>query len=151
MWALEKLKELFAYEKLLPNVLVTNRERVLMNVVEVAFPNSTHLLCMFHISKNVNMKCKEYVESHWHEHVIDMWNNIIYSNTETDFVVHLKHFEAVCVDTPKFVQYVHATQMTPYKERFATVWTNRVTHVGNTTTNRYINVNMNIVTLVIIK
>lgn len=47
-WALENLKEFFAYEKLLPNVFVTGRELALMNVV---FPNSTHLLCLFHILK----------------------------------------------------------------------------------------------------
>ena len=44
------------------------------------FPNSTHMLCLFHISKNVNMKCKEYVESHRQDHVMDIWNNIMYSN-----------------------------------------------------------------------
>lgn len=120
IWALEELKELFAYEKLLPNVLVTNCELVLMNVMEVVFPNSTNLLCLFHISKNVSMKCKEYVESHKHEHVLDMWSNIIYSNTETDFVAHLNHFEVICADIPKFVQYVHETWFTPYKERYVT-------------------------------
>lgn len=50
--------------------------------------------------KNVSMKCKEYVESHRHRHVMDMWKNIICSNTRTNFLVHLKHFEVVCVDIP---------------------------------------------------
>lgn len=66
------------------------------------------------------MKCKDYDESHRHEHVMDIWNNIIYSNTETDFVVHLKHFKVVCVDIPKFVKYVHETWLALYKERFVT-------------------------------
>lgn len=135
-WTLEKLKELFASEKFLSNVLVTGREPALMNFVEVVFPNSTPLFCLFHISKNVSMKYKEYVESHRHEHVMDMWNNIIYSNIETDFIVHLKHFEVVCANILNFVQYVHESWLTPYKERFDIAWTNGVTHIGNTTTNR---------------
>ena len=44
-WALEKLKELFSFEKFLLNVVVTDRELALMNAIEVVFPNSTHLLC----------------------------------------------------------------------------------------------------------
>lgn len=82
---------------------------------------------------------------------MDMRNNIIYSNTESDFVVHPTHFEVVCADIPKFVKYVHETWLTPYKERFVTAWTNRVTHIGNITIDKYIDVNMNIVILVIIK
>lgn len=31
--------------------------------MKVVFPNSTHMLCSFHISKNVSMKCKKYVKS----------------------------------------------------------------------------------------
>ena len=97
------------------------------------------------------MRCKEYVESYMHEHVMDIWNNIIYSNTFTDFLVHLKHFEVVHGDIPKKFKYVHETWLTLYKERFVTAWTNRVTYIGNTTTNMYNDVNMNIVTLLIIK
>ncbi|KAI5409327.1 hypothetical protein KIW84_054942 [Lathyrus oleraceus] len=87
-----------------------------MNVVEVVFLNLTHLLCMFHISKNVSMKFKEYVKSHRHEHVMDIWNNTIYLNTEYEFLVHLKYFEVVCVDIPKFVKYMHEIWLTPYKK-----------------------------------
>lgn len=150
IWALEKLKELFASEKLLSNALVTNRELTFMNIMEVVFPNSTHLFCMFHISKKVSMKCKEYVESHRHEHVMDLWNNI-YLSTKCEFLVHLKHVEVVCVDIPKCVQYMHETWLTSYQERFVIVWTNRVTHLGNTITNEYIDMTLNMGALLIIK
>ena len=61
----------------------------------------------------------------------------MYANRETEFVAHLKHFETVCVDIPLFVKYVSETWLTPYKERFVDAWTNRATHLGNTTTNMY--------------
>lgn len=74
-----------------------------MNVIKVVVPNSTHLLCIFHILKNLSMECEEYVKSHRHEYVIDLLNNIIYSNREYEFLVHLKHFEVVCNDISLFV------------------------------------------------
>lgn len=71
-WALEKLKELFSSKKFLPDVFVMDRELALMNTIEVVYLNSTHLLCLFHISKNVSIKYKEYVKSEIHEHVMDI-------------------------------------------------------------------------------
>ncbi|XP_058763165.1 protein FAR1-RELATED SEQUENCE 5-like [Vicia villosa] len=137
-WALEKLIELFYSKKLLPYVMVTDRELALMNAIDFVYPNASHLLCMFHISKKVSMKCKEYVKSERQEHVMDQWNNMMYSNTEDEFDVHLNHFESVCGDIPSFVKYVKETWLTPYKERFVAAWTNRVTHLGNTTTNSFV-------------
>ncbi|XP_058734041.1 uncharacterized protein LOC131605735 [Vicia villosa] len=101
-WALQKLKELLYHEKLLPNVMVMDRELTLMNAIDYVYPNASHLLCTFHILKNVSMKCKEYVKSERQEHVMDQWNNMMYSNTEDEFDVHLNHFESVCGDIPSF-------------------------------------------------
>ena len=45
----------------LPGVIITNRDLVLMNAVKIVFPESTNLLCWFHIDKNVKAKCKTLV------------------------------------------------------------------------------------------
>lgn len=95
-----------------------------------------------YFKKNVGVKCKECVEYNRHEHVMDLWNKIMFSNKELRFVEHLKHFEVVCADIPLFVQYVPKTWLAPYKERFDVGWTNKVTNLGNTTTNRYIYVTL---------
>lgn len=150
IWALEKIKEFFTSDRLLQNVLITLVWTRIDESGRSVFPKSYHLFCMFHITKKITI-CKEYVYSHRNEHVMYMWNNIIYLNIEISFVVQLKHFEVVCADIPKFVQYVHETCLNPCKERFLTARTNRVTHTGNTTTKRHIDVNMNIVTLLTIK
>ena len=36
-----------------------------------------------------------------------------------------------------FTDYVNDTWIIPHKEKFITAWTNKVMHLGNTTTNRY--------------
>src|ERR1043165_3342750 len=62
---------------------------------------------------------------------------MMYSNTEDKFDVHLNRFESVCGDIPLFVKYVKETWLTPYKERFVAAWTNKITHLGHTKTNRF--------------
>ncbi|KAH1249563.1 hypothetical protein GmHk_05G012890 [Glycine max] len=41
-----------------------------------------------------------------------------------------------CSPWPMFVDYVNETWVIPHKEKFITAWTNKVMHLGNTTTNR---------------
>ncbi|KAH1194226.1 hypothetical protein GmHk_19G055071 [Glycine max] len=43
----------------------------------------------------------------------------------------------VCSPWPMFVDYVKDTWIIPHKEKFVTAWTNKVMHLGNTTTNKY--------------
>lgn len=38
-WALEKLKKLLFYEKLLPQIVVTDRDLALMNAMKIVFSN----------------------------------------------------------------------------------------------------------------
>ncbi|KAH1250091.1 hypothetical protein GmHk_05G013320 [Glycine max] len=48
----------------------------------------------------------------------------------------LKKFEIACAPWPIFVDYVKETWIIPHKEKFVSAWTNKVMHLGNTTTNR---------------
>ena len=45
-------------DDVLPHVIVSDRDLAFMNALETGFSSSTNLLCMFHITKNVNVKCK---------------------------------------------------------------------------------------------
>ncbi|XP_012567773.3 uncharacterized protein [Cicer arietinum] len=107
-----------------------------MNVISVVFPTSIHLLCRFHIEKNVGAKCKQYVKKDRQEEVMDLWKKIVYSTSVEEYDHHLQQFELLCADIILFVDYVKDSWLTPYKERFVNVWTNRVMHLGNTTSNR---------------
>ena len=56
---------------------------------------------------------------------------------ENSFDEYLKNFEMTCFPWPMFVDYMCQTWVIPHKEKFVKVWTNKVMHLGNTTTNKY--------------
>ena len=45
----------------LPEFIVTDKDSTLVNAMKIVFPESTKLLCRFHINKNVKAKCKTLV------------------------------------------------------------------------------------------
>ncbi|KAH1247580.1 Protein FAR1-RELATED SEQUENCE 6 [Glycine max] len=61
VWALERFRGLFLRNDRLPLVIVTDRDLALMNAVKTVFPESTNLLCRFHIDKNMKAKCKSLI------------------------------------------------------------------------------------------
>ncbi|XP_027189060.2 uncharacterized protein [Cicer arietinum] len=136
IWAFEKVRMLFKSESLISKVIVTDRDLAMMNAISVVFPTSIHLLCRFHIEKNVGARCKQYVKKDRQEEVMDLWKKIVYSTSVEEYDHHLQQFEILCADIILFVDYVKDSWLTPYKERFVNVWTNRVMHLGNTTSNR---------------
>ena len=109
-----------------------------MNAVKTVFPECTNLLCTFHINKNVKGKCKSLIDQRnaW-EYVMNAWGTLVDCPSEHQFDEYLKRFEIVCLPWPMFVDYVKDTWIIPHKEKFVTAWTNKVMHLGNTTTNRY--------------
>ena len=71
------------------------------------------------------------------EYVMDAWGTFLDCPLEQQFDEWLKKFEMVCSPWPMFVDYVKDTWIIPHKEKFVTARTNKVMHLGNTTTNRY--------------
>ncbi|KAH1203736.1 PKS-NRPS hybrid synthetase [Glycine max] len=115
VWALQRFRDLFLKRDALPGVIVTDRDQELMNAVKDVFPECTNLLCNFHINKN---------------------RSLTDCPSEHQFDECLKKFEIACAPWPMFVDYVKETWIIPHKEKFVSAWTNKVMHLGNTTTNR---------------
>lgn len=135
-WALQMLREQITSGEV--GVIVTDRDLALMNAVEHVFPRAANLLCLFHVSKNVKAKCKMTVfPKEKHEKVMEAWNALVRSSDEAEYEQRLAVFQSVSIDCSYFHTYVHETWLIPHKERFVEAWTNRVMHLGNTTTNRY--------------
>ncbi|KAH1238587.1 putative protein FAR1-RELATED SEQUENCE 10 [Glycine max] len=138
VWALERFRDLFLRHDRLPLVIVTDRDLALMNAVKTVFPESTNLLCRFHIDKNVKAKCKSLIgEKNMWDYVMDSWGTLVDCPSEHEFHESHQKFQVACSPWPMFIDYVNDTWIIPHKEKFITAWTNKVMHLGNTTTNRY--------------
>ncbi|KAL5149723.1 hypothetical protein HKD37_13G036485 [Glycine soja] len=132
---LHQFRGLFLRNDCLPIVIVTNRDLTLMNAVKIVFPECTNLLCRFHIDKNVKAKCKSLIgqKNVW-DYVMDNWGTLVDCPSEQQFAESLQKFQIAFSSWPMFVDY--DTWIIPHKEKFITAWTNKVMHLGNTTTNR---------------
>ncbi|KAL5131839.1 Protein FAR1-RELATED SEQUENCE 5 [Glycine soja] len=131
VWTLQRFRGLFLKRDALP------RRPTLMNAVKDVFPECTNLLCNFHINKNVKAKCKSLIaqKNAW-DYLMDCWGSLTDCPSEQQFDECLKKFEIACAPWPMFVDYVKETWIIPHKEKFVSAWTNKVMHLGNTTTNR---------------
>jgi hypothetical protein len=136
-WALDKLKELFSKQDIFPQVILTDRELALMNAIEIVFPHSVNMLCTWHINKNVCARMAVHVPKDMRESLQNLWYNVVFSQNEVEFQQRLNELDQACVNSSKFVDYINNIWLTPHKERFVHAWTNKVMHLGNTTTNRY--------------
>ena len=61
-WALGVLRSIIG-DGILPDVIVRDRELSLMKAISTVFPGATHLLCKWHINRNVFVRCKKLFET----------------------------------------------------------------------------------------
>jgi histone-lysine N-methyltransferase SETD2 len=125
--------------QLVPSIIVTDRELALMNAIERIFPTSRHLLCRWHIGKNLVTNCKKYFETKqkWDLFVYG-WNLMVVAETEDEFNRLFCRLNEDFCEYPQVLQYLKITWIDKYKERFISCWTDTKTHFGTTTSNRYI-------------
>ncbi|KAG5562042.1 hypothetical protein RHGRI_004924 [Rhododendron griersonianum] len=103
-WVLEKLKGMMD-PNALPSVIVTDRELALMNAITNVFPHATHLLCRWHIGKNVLAKCRKMFDDKMWEEFICSWGLVVLSASVAQYEERLcvlkRDFEMV----PAALQY----------------------------------------------
>ncbi|GAU13383.1 hypothetical protein TSUD_126790 [Trifolium subterraneum] len=141
-WALETCLSLLKSKDTVPKVIVTDRDKSLMNVVAKVFPNSTALLCRYHVYKNVRAKfkalctAKEQNMGQLLNTLACQWESVVESTSEQSYIDAVVEFRKVFDQYPIFLKYVETTVLDPVKEKIVRVWTDHVMHIGNTTTNR---------------
>src|SRR4051812_1550452 len=150
MWALGICKSLLVDQEVMPNVVVTDRDNALMNAVDTVFPTSTALLCRYHITCNVRSKLKPAVGTKDRldengkfvkagvvvDRIMAAWRGILDAYSEEDYTEKLVHFRSLCGSIRTFCHYVESTILDKVREKVVCAWTNRVRHLGCTTTNR---------------
>lgn len=135
-WALGRVRSLLN-DDCLPNVIVTDRELALMSAIPKVFPSARHLLCRWHISKNVLKNCRKLFGTvdHW-EKFNGAWNCLVGSESEDEYVSRLRDMETNFCSYAGAIEYIKDSWLIPYKERFVAAWTDACMHLGNTTSNR---------------
>ncbi|XP_028091421.1 PKS-NRPS hybrid synthetase CHGG_01239-like [Camellia sinensis] len=134
-WVLATLRDVMD-GFVVPTVIVTDRELALMNAMQKIFPSARHLLCRWHISKNVLTKCKKMFETRqkWKKFNHE-WNSVVYSSSEIQYDERLKSLLKEFSSYPDAVKYVMDTWLVSYKDKFVAAWTDTCMHCGNVTTN----------------
>jgi hypothetical protein len=144
-WVLQQCMRLFRSKEVKPKVIVTDRDAALMNAVATVFPDSAHLVCYFHVKKNMTQTMKPLCKIKDGENVTqkEVWRQIekafdvvLFLGNEDDYVDAVMQFRKLCVRWPRFVRYVDTTILDTDKHRCVLAWTNNFMHLGNTTTNR---------------
>ncbi|XP_028073557.1 uncharacterized protein LOC114275753 [Camellia sinensis] len=115
-----------------PTIIVTDRELALINSIQKIFLSGRHLLCRWHISKNVLTKCKKIFETQqkW-EKFNHEWNSLVYSSFEIQCNERLKSLLKEFSSYLDAVKYVMDTWLVPYKDKFVAAWTDTCMHCSN--------------------
>ncbi|KAK9736070.1 hypothetical protein RND81_04G247900 [Saponaria officinalis] len=94
--------------------------------ISIVFPRTIHLLCIWHIQKNIVAKCKkQFIEDEDWDMFMSTWNAVMYAETEK-----LLYKEKQCV-----ISYLKETWM-PHKQKFVSAWINTHPHFGNRASSR---------------
>ena len=117
-WALGMLQSVLG-EGALPTAIVTDRDVALMNAISSVFPSAIHLLCRWHINRNILVKCKKLLKTKEKWDKFNVFRNMLVFSSMEDhhnlrFDLFLKEFSGY----PEAVNYVINSCLNPYKDRF---------------------------------
>jgi hypothetical protein len=132
------LKTFFLWLNPLPfsPVLCTDRDLALVGAIKSICPKSPHLLCVWHINKNVLAKTKQYFSSSEEfETFMQSWRSLINLSTIVEYKDQLAKFETRFSLAPAALRYVKQTWLT-YKELFIRAWIGQYCYLGNWATSR---------------
>ena len=95
-WALQNLLNIFTSNQIpLPEVVITDREQALINSLSEIFPNAYHMLCIWHIEKNLVTNGAKHIKNKLSEHnMIEQWNQVIQLSSSSDFRASFSRFSS---------------------------------------------------------
>jgi hypothetical protein len=156
-WVLERVRELYNEMGMQwPTTIVSDCDAAFLAARQVIFPHTNHLLCVWHVFKNVLSHCKaEFkkdlavrdpslpadnvrarVTTTWEELLPDL-QRVIYAKTVDDYETAWDTFRTKWSPKyPRIPTYIDDTWLSPYREMIVRAWTSRVLHFDNTATSR---------------
>jgi len=126
-WALDCFCSVILVHKITPpEVLITDRELALMNAIENIFPNSTHMLCTWHIEKNILTNASRFIKDQdLVQKILSHWSNLLKLSTPSKLYSSFSRFSAIYPS--KLIAYVEKTWI-PLAPGFVNAWTKKITH-----------------------
>ena len=105
LWALSQwndVREKFNIPS--PGVVLTNADKSILKVLPKTLPNAAHLLCLWHVNKNIGKRMKPYfrkeykgadnaqertnfIEAQWKDFLLD-WMSVVRSTTELEYKIN---------------------------------------------------------------
>jgi hypothetical protein len=134
-WALESLLNIFKSNNIpLPKVILTDCKQALITSLPLFAPNSHHMLCTWHIQKNLVTNTTKTIKKKQEEkQMIQHWSNLIQMADQTAFNSSFKCFASNY--GPCFEDYMTSTWL-PVVEKFANAWTKNIPHFEHRMTSR---------------
>ncbi|KJZ68276.1 hypothetical protein HIM_12332 [Hirsutella minnesotensis 3608] len=130
----------------MPRAIVTDRELALINALDsfLELAAVLHLLCRWHINKNVFSKTKPFFPKPTKEGnyvvrapaftaFLNDWASLVNAPEESVFWSRLQAFKTSS-HPPAAVAYAVKTWLDPWKEKFVSCFIDRHRHFGHTTT-----------------
>ncbi|XP_012842287.1 PREDICTED: uncharacterized protein LOC105962517 [Erythranthe guttata] len=134
-WTLRCLRDILPIG-IEPEVILTDRDLGLLKALSKVFPHSHHMLCLYHINRNVEANASKFLGNtklgvlFWRT----VWAKLIESGTEEEYECNYREIVSLYGQYPKLITYINETWLI-YKEIFVKCRTNNIVHFGNTTTN----------------
>lgn len=121
--------------------MVTDRENALINAIHSALPNTKHLLCRWHINKNIDVNISKHfppMTKNESNCIAKLWKVAVNESfTQEEFEKNFLQFKnsLPAMGRASFEQYLQK-EWIPYKEKFVQAWTKNVRHFNTTATSR---------------
>ena len=152
IWVLRWIRDLYdEYNLPKPESITTDKAGGLHNACSIVWPDVPHLLCRWHINKDV----KAYCQKHWlvwteeisnqeRKTLIDgyvkefttLWSQLVYAQTEPAYQEAVQIIQNRYHNSqPKISEYLSRVWL-PFKETFVLAWTNKIRHFGNVDSSR---------------
>ncbi|XP_021989860.2 PKS-NRPS hybrid synthetase CHGG_01239 [Helianthus annuus] len=131
VWVLERIKSIL-HECMMPRVIVTDRELALINACSKVFPNTTRLLCHFHIQQNIARQCKKGFDKEDWGKFMWYWQRLCESSSVPMYKYNLEKMynRLVVTNRESVYDYVYENWLKDYKEMFVYAWTDKCRNFG---------------------
>lgn len=139
-WALHQLKEIIYQDEDAnstakePQTFATDAESALINAISTVFPQSVHILCVWHINHNIAKNCKsKFSESDWTV-FMKLWNAFVSSTSTSEYDTNLEAV-TMAAKAHQVFAYLESTWL-GRSDKFVTLFTSKTPHFGNSSTSR---------------